>query len=63
MAEKARAETIFGNAIEIVSAAERQAYLDEACDGDPILRQEVEKLVQDYFRAGKFLEQPLTQIA
>jgi serine/threonine protein kinase/tetratricopeptide (TPR) repeat protein len=63
MAKRAQAETIFGNAIEIGSVEERNAFLDEACHDDPALRQEVEKLVQDYFRAGEFLEQPVAQIA
>jgi len=63
MTETAHAETIFGDAIEIASPEERQAFLDRECQDDPSLRQEVEKLVLDYFRAGDFLEQPLAQIA
>ena len=59
MAEKTQAETIFGKAIGIGSIDERKAFLDEACQGDRDLRQGVEKLVQDYFRAGEFLQEPV----
>jgi eukaryotic-like serine/threonine-protein kinase len=52
------AETIFGKAISIPQAAEREAYLQEICAGDAELRSEVERLVRDHFRAGHFLEQP-----
>src|SRR5688572_7899633 len=52
------AETIFGKAISIPKAGEREAYLDEACAGDAQLRGEVERLIQHHFRAGDFLEQP-----
>lgn len=62
MAEKPQAETIFGRAIEIAEIEELNAFLDGACHGDPALRQEVEKLVHDYFRAGEFLEHPVAKI-
>ncbi len=63
MVEQPRAETIFGKAIEIGPVGERNAFLDGACHGDLALRQDVDKLVHDYFRAGEFLEQPVAQIA
>jgi eukaryotic-like serine/threonine-protein kinase len=37
---------------------ERAAYLDEACAGDPVLRQRVEELLQASAAAGDFLENP-----
>src|SRR6478609_9086922 len=56
------AGTIFGKAISFLQAAEREAYLDEACAGDNHLRGELEKLVSDHFRAGSFLEQPAIKV-
>src|SRR5262245_56891988 len=56
------AETIFARAIEIAASEERAAYLGQACRDDPDLRAEVEQLVGDHFRAGKFLEKPAAQI-
>jgi hypothetical protein len=47
-------ETVFAQAIEIVSPEARAAFLDQACTNHPELRREVEKLVVDYFRAGKY---------
>jgi serine/threonine protein kinase len=51
-------EMIFGEAIAIESPEDRAAFLDQACQGDPELRRELEKLVADHFRAGDFLERP-----
>src|SRR5438067_10869969 len=51
-------ETVFNQAIEVESEAERAAFLDQACGNEPRLRGEVEQLVRDYFRAGEFLEKP-----
>src|SRR5437588_6247003 len=39
-------KSVFVAAIEIVSAAERAAFLDEACKGNPPLRAEVESLLR-----------------
>ena len=63
MAQKVHVETVFAEAIEIASPQERAAFLDRACQEDPGLRQEVEKLVVDHFRAGQFLEHPVAQIS
>src|SRR5262245_33095947 len=52
------AETIFGKAISIREAAAREAYLCQVCADDSQLRDEVERLVRDQFRAGNFMEQP-----
>jgi WD40 repeat protein/serine/threonine protein kinase len=38
--------------------AERAAYLDGACGGDPALRHQVETLLREYDRLGNFLESP-----
>src|SRR5947207_11560582 len=51
-------ETILGEAVDIVSAAERQAYVEQACAGNADLKQEVERLLANHLRAGSFLEQP-----
>jgi WD40 repeat protein/serine/threonine protein kinase len=56
------AESVFVEAIEIDSVEQRAAFLDRVCVDNPRLRDEVEKLVVDYFRAGGFLEQPLARI-
>src|ERR1017187_7281389 len=39
-------------------AAERTTYLDQACAGDPTLRQHVEELLEAEQEAGAFLESP-----
>jgi serine/threonine protein kinase/Tol biopolymer transport system component/Flp pilus assembly protein TadD len=36
----------------------REAFLDEACAGDPGLRREVEALIESHARAGDFIESP-----
>ena len=51
-------ETILCAAVEISDADERSAYLDRACGDDAELRQEVERMVDNHFRAGLFLERP-----
>src|SRR5205085_1457708 len=49
---------VFDRAHEIPSAAERRAYLERACAGDPELRQKVEALLRAHDEAGSFLERP-----
>jgi hypothetical protein len=51
-------KSIFGRALEIDAAADRAAYLDEACGGDAGLRAEVEGLLATLGRAGAFLRRP-----
>jgi serine/threonine protein kinase len=53
-------KSVFDRAHEITSPAERQAYLDEACAGDSVLRQKVEALLAAYeaIRSGSFLQTP-----
>jgi eukaryotic-like serine/threonine-protein kinase len=55
-------ETVFGEAIEISSPQARRLYLDQACRGNSELRRDVEKLVEDHFRAGSFLESPPAEL-
>ena len=49
---------IFADALEKANAAERAAYLTQACGNDVQLRQHVEALLQAHEKAGAFLEQP-----
>jgi eukaryotic-like serine/threonine-protein kinase len=51
-------ESIFGDAVEIASDAERQAFVEQACAENANLRVQVEHLVEDHFRAGSFLQSP-----
>ncbi len=37
---------------------QRQAFLEEACSGDPSLRREVESLIEAGERAESFIESP-----
>jgi eukaryotic-like serine/threonine-protein kinase len=43
--------------------AERDAFLDRACDGDRALRSEVESLIKSYEQAESFMEFPAVQSA
>jgi WD40 repeat protein/serine/threonine protein kinase len=54
-------EAIFGEAIGIESQVDRADFLDRVCAGNPELHCEVQRLVEDHFRAGDFLEQPAAQ--
>jgi serine/threonine protein kinase/tetratricopeptide (TPR) repeat protein len=58
MTAPADVKTIFGKALELPSAADRAAYLDQACGGDAALRAEVEGLLQALEAAGPFLNRP-----
>jgi ankyrin repeat protein len=53
-----RPEEIFGQALGIVDAAKRQAFLEQVCGGDSALRQEVESLLTANAAAGAFLRHP-----
>ena len=41
----------------------RAAFLDEACNGDAALRQEVESLLSAHGKAGDFIEVPALEVA
>ncbi len=51
-------ETIFVTALEKTAPAERAAYLDGACAGDPDLRRRVEALLQAHEQSGDLLDPP-----
>jgi hypothetical protein len=55
-------ETLFAEAIEKSTPAERAAFLDAACSGDAVLRQRVEALLQSHARED-FLKTPAIQRA
>src|SRR2546425_4034626 len=52
---------IFIAALQKEDPAERRAYLDEACVGQPELRQQVEHLLRLHEGAGSFLEKPAAE--
>ena len=56
-------DAIFCEAIEIRAPEARSAYITEACAGDDTLRRQVESLVEAHFRAGSFLDQPVSPAA
>ena len=56
MTEMSPAEQIFFAALEMVTPAEREAYLDSACAGQPELRARVDRLLAAHPRIGGFLE-------
>src|SRR5436309_1418608 len=53
--------TIFMEALERETPAQRSDYLDAACGGDAALRQRVEALLRSHEQAGNFLGKPPAQ--
>src|SRR6516164_727544 len=51
-----REQSIFIEAMEKENPAERAAYLDSVCAGDPTLRERIEKLLQRHEQNDDFLE-------
>src|SRR5262245_14200250 len=51
----ANEETILEHALSFMSAQERAAYLEEACDGDQSLFNRIESLIKAHESAGDFL--------
>ena len=51
-----KAKSIFLNAVEIPSVADREAYLVGECGGDDALRREVKALLEHHEGIGSFLE-------
>jgi serine/threonine protein kinase/outer membrane protein assembly factor BamB len=49
-------EALFAAALERAGEAERRAFLDAACAGNPVLRQEVESLLHAHEHANSFME-------
>ena len=56
------AKSIFLNALELASDAERRAYLDAQCGQDTALRREVEELLEHQRQLGDFLESPAADL-
>src|SRR5262249_56099184 len=54
---------VFIAALQKDDPAQRQAYLDEACAGQPGLRRQVEHLLRLHEGAGSFLEEPAAAAA
>src|SRR5262245_57569356 len=52
---------LFFEALDLQDAAERAAFLDQACGGDAALRQRVEALLRCHANAGDFLARPAPQ--
>src|SRR5262249_43270124 len=51
-------ETIFETALSKTEPAERAAYLEAACSGDPELRRRIESLLRSHERARGLLDRP-----
>lgn len=49
---------LFEAALEISDREQRQAFLDQACAGNPALRTAVESLLKSHHEAGSFLDVP-----
>jgi serine/threonine protein kinase len=49
-------ESILAAAVELSSETERRQFLDNACAEDAELRNRVDQLIENHFRAGSFLE-------
>src|SRR6266568_1778922 len=61
-AEQDRAKSIFLNAAEIASAAEREAFVLSQCGQEEGLRREVAELLRHHGQAGRFLESPVANL-
>src|SRR3989441_8809130 len=55
-------EDLYHSALE-QDSAERIAFINESCDGDEELRQEVESLLASEAQAGDFIEEPVHEAA
>ena len=55
---KPNLDSLFEAALEIESAQERAAFLDQSCGHDAELRREVERLLTSDQQAGSFLDKP-----
>jgi hypothetical protein len=53
-----REKELFLEAFAIESPADRAAFLDQACAGDPVLRQRVDALFEAQGKNRGFLEEP-----
>src|SRR5437016_4248195 len=62
-AEFRRVKEIFLAAVEKSNAAERDAYMQQACGQDEALRRQVDALLSRHAHAGSFLEPPAATMA
>ena len=51
-------QTIFTEALERTDLQQRDAFLNQACQGDPALRQRIDRLLAQHHHASSFLELP-----
>ena len=51
-------ESILATAVEISEVDERQKFVDQSCRDDQDLKEHVQELIDNHFRAGSFLESP-----
>jgi serine/threonine protein kinase/tetratricopeptide (TPR) repeat protein len=51
-------QAIFIEALETEGLAEREAFVERACAGDPILRRRIERLLQRHGQTDRFLDSP-----
>ena len=61
-ASNATIKEIFGKALEIESAAERAAFVADACGNSPELRAELESLLSAVVEAGSFMDGPAVEV-
>lgn len=61
MSEAKNLKSIFGRAMELESAEERENYLDETCANQPQLRAELEKLLSSLDDASGFMTAPVIE--
>src|SRR6516225_572610 len=54
--------SIFLEALDIDEPRERTAFLERACAGDPVLREQVERLLAAHEKGGPFLDHPATDL-
>lgn len=59
--EKPTEATVFNTARNLVSSADREAYLTEVCEGDAPLRERVDKLLTAFSAESQFHEQPAAE--
>ena len=58
-----REQTVFIEALEKEGPAERAAFLDQACAGDPDLRERIERLLQRHQETAGFLDSAQSPLA
>ena len=57
-----RIKEVFDSALE-VSVGGRSSFLNDVCPDDPVLRREVERLLEEHASAGDFLQEPVVRPA